>query len=356
MAFSATSPGINAADVNTVHSMMTAITFIRGQSLAGLCSRAFEGDLANARSTVIHLPNLSATVPASRGRNDAYDNRSELGATQIKHEIDQHYESGFKISYIDEIEVPWATVAQAEEAMTANMAKQIDDQIWAYIAALTTKTLTSKTLAFAAGDTTKEDGSGDNGNAGKVGLFSYGSDNNDIPATGVPESNTARGYIYQFLNDVLLRFRRRNVSMGVNIGGDARYNEVFAVFPPELVDVLVDDMAAKNYHWDELTSTIVRNRAILETAQYTGAVNGIRVFASNAIPAPTESKTTAKWKFFAGTPAALLLSIRPQLRAMWDATTNQTEPYRESNLICDFGIDLLNRELLIMGSINTASS
>ena len=354
MSFSATTPSINAADVNVIHSTMTAITLERAPMLAMLCDRQFEGELSSARSTIINIPDLSATAAASRGRTDAYDDRSELGAQQTVHEIDKHYESGYKISYIDQIEVPWNAVAQANEAVASALMTTIDDQINTYWAGLTTKTITTPSTDWAAADLPKDDGSGNNTNAGSIAQFVYGTTGNIIPNTGVPSSDAAGAFVRDFLAAVSLRFERRNVWSGNYIGGSADPQRAFCVLPPELVKVLSDDLATQNYHWDELTSSLLRGPSILSTIKYHGTLYGIEIMSSNALPIPTGNASGTPWKFYAGTPRATALSVRPMFESTWSAQQNQTEPFAEVNRLADFGIQLINHDLLVEGQIKTA--
>ena len=353
MAFSATTPSIANADVNVVHDAITAITLKRAVSWPMFVDRSSEGRLARARSAILHLPSLGATAATSRGRTDAYDNRSELGATQIVHEIDKHFESGFKLSYIDALEVPWDTVAQGRQSMDLDMMIKVEDELSEYILALTTKALTTRTLDFAVGDTTNAAGSGDNGNAGKVGEFKYGASGHIITAAGVATA-TSRAYPAKFLRDVAVRWKRRNVRGGASIGGDPMTMAAVAYFTPEIFDVLVDWLIAEDFHFDSLTSPLLSGPSILTTMDFEGMLWKFHIVSTNAIPAPTSSGTTRPWRAVAMTPKAVKLSKRPTFNATFGATDNETEPFYQTNMICDWGHDLFNRELLVRGRFETA--
>lgn len=348
-----------AKDVNLVHSVMAAITLRRAQTLVQLTSQEREADLADTRSDVIHLPRFCAVTSASRGEDGTRGtHRTTLEVAHIAHSIDKRFRGGFKLPCSDVREAPWATAAYANLALTSNMMSVFDDSIFAYVNGLAAQTLTSHVDEFTEANSTRLDGTGVNGNAGAVGLFSYGAPGAVIPKSGEPSNATARDYLCEFIRCFRLRLTRRDVFTRSAVSGDARESDAYAVFPPELVNVLRDDIINRGSLDDWRRHTIFADLSDWwdvppKTVHYEGTLNGVTVLSSNAIPAPDSDADGVYWHFWAATPAALLFSKRP----IWSFMCHDRDSgFLKAGLGFSFGLGLKNRDLLVKGRIATCVS
>lgn len=348
---------LSASDVRVVHSTMTRITIIARPSIAQIMNRVHEPELQGAAAVVVHQPDLSTAAMVDRGRDDAYDTATEVGASQVIFDIDIHGEAGNKVYYLDEIEVPWDVIGQINEAQAAYAAKYCGDKIYTALKALTTKALGSAVEAIsAAADIPKEDNTGSNNNAGKIGLLSYGSATNKIPKSGVPANNTARAYPLNFIEDIALRWKALSIIDGQYIGGMPAGDETTIWLPPPLTKVLNDEMKAQDLHYDDLNRELYRDGPSIfspDGRQWEGMLYRCHILTDASLPSPTTDGSNSKWDMFAITPVGAGWAERPMREAEWSSTENETEPAHVMRKIKDAGFQLLHQFLVVRGQIAT---
>ena len=354
MTFTQTGPNLNQADVTIIYEMMTTITFRRSPSLLSFSTQKYEDALQNAYGSVVQVPDLSTSVTAERGVGDAWDARSELSANQIGLVVNKHRENGFKVRYNTDREVPWDVVAQGEQAIANSMMVDMETDFHTYLAGLTTKTITTSSEAFAAADRPVAAGSGDNGNAGKIALRSFGSSGNVITRDGNP-TGTAAGQIWEALLFGITRFQRLNVQNGVQIGGMLDENQCYFLLPPELFNVLSNWLLDKSLDWDLINQSLYLTQGLFSRMDFQGMLRNVTFLTPNVLPIPTRNNAGNPWVAYMGYPWATSYHKRPIFRADWGATENQTEPFGVRNQLCDYGYQVLQHEGLIKFQFATAA-
>ena len=348
---------LSASDVRVVHSRMTRITIIRRPSIKQICDRSHEAELQAANAVVVHQPDLSSAAMSDRGRDDAYDAATEVGASQVIFDIDIHGEVGNKIYYLDLVEVPWDVMAQVNEAQSAYEVQYCGDKIYTYLRGLTAKAITSPTEEItAAADLPKDDNTGDNNNAGKIAMLTYGSKSaNFVSSAGAVSGDVARGYPLEFIRNISLRWKALSIIDGSYVGGMPRGDESMAWFHPVLIDVLRRDMEAKDLHFDTLTEGLLSGPSILapDGRQWEGMLDKVHIMADASLTPPASDAASTFWDMFAITPVGLSWAERPLREMEWSAMEYQDEPCHVMRKIRDAGVQLTHNFLVVRGRIST---
>jgi len=354
MPFAQTGPALANAQVSNLFSTTTTVNFKRRSSLLSFSTQAHEAEIQNNYGAYIQVPDLTATAAAERGVGDNWDARSELSANQVGITVSKHRENGFKIRYNTANEVPFDVMAQGNESMDIDMGNAMEDDFHAYLAGLTTKTVTQPGAAFAAADAPKADGTGDNGNAGKIVARKFGSSGNLITMDGTP-SGDADGYIWDAIRFALQHFKRLNVRGGRQVGGMLPEDQIYMLLPVELYAVLENWLADKGLDWDKLNTSIYEMQGVFSTLDFEATIKKVNILTPNVLPAPTRNHANNPWVFYCGFPWATSFHQRPKLRADWGASENQTAPFSVFNQLCDYGFQLLQQQGLIRFEIATAA-
>ena len=338
MGFKVTAP----ANTSQLWSMLTTVNVYRDTSLLGYTDGRWRGQLQNNYQVHIPVPDLSNAAAKTRSRGDAYDTATDFSSNLIAHQIDKHAEQGNKIHYLDMVEVPWDIPGQAQSARENYMAIHVEDSLVDYIRSASTAAMTIGKPLTGSSNSPKADGSGSNGNAGKIGLVTVGSSTNKIPMNGVPANGTAKKAIYDSITMSAMHIRLANLASSRTVGGAV--GNVGCWMRPELFDILADYLLDKDYHFDELTSGALKGPMVFGSQQWAGSLRGINIYVTNAIPAPTSNGANVFWDWFFMAPSAIAYSDRPAFVANWSEREYPTSPDRVDRVIQSFGHQLINKD------------
>ena len=355
MSFTQTGPVLANNDVTIVYSPMTTITFKRNPSFLSFSTQKYAGTVQRAFGCVINVPDLSATISATRGSGDAWDSRKELGSNQIGISVNKHRENGFKTKYNTPLEVPWDTIAQGETSMAIDMTTGMEDDFHTYVAGLTSLTVTAAGTEFGSGDVPVAAGNGDNGNAGKIAKRVLTTTKDFINSAGLPTANGAE-LIWEALTFGLTRFQRLNVRSGLQVGGMLPEDDLYMFMPVELFVVLRDYMRDQKLDWDEMNRSLYLSAGLFSNMDFQGSLQNVRILTPTVLPVPAADKAANPWVFYMGYPWATSLHPRPPFRASWGAAENQTEPFSVTNQLCDYGYQLIQQAGLIRFEIGTVAA
>ena len=315
-----------AADYVDVWSSTTVLELLRETIWLILTSSEFTAPWVGGAETVhIPVPDWSGDVAGEgvvaearqRGGNwaDARVGKQDL----IAFARTGGFTSSNKVIWEDAIELPWPAVERTRRRQTYEMRKQIDKHIFDRISS--------------------------DAKSGTVEV--YGSNANSINReTGRAANNNARGLPRQILLDYRTKLQRADVD-----GPGDSVGQRYCVMAPEVFAVLLDDMEARQYGWDELTADLLRNNSILAGRGFRGRLYGIDVFSWTGIPKPTDG---ADWINICGVMQAQTSAIRAPLVQYFTPEANQItdEPAHLLRQAGDVGHQAIAPELMTRAAID----
>jgi len=341
---------MTAADMAERFSRMTTIDVDRAPTILPFLDRSWEAELLNAEVTTIQNWNLAsaeatlATLSRTTAKA-AWQTAKEMARTQILFRWTQQAQQGVDIPYLDVVQSPVGDLEKVRAALAAALARQIEDNVVAYLNGLTAYT----TAKPAAGDLPKEDGTGSNGNAGKIYSKTYGDATNYIGTDGAPKG-TGDTLVKEALRDASVRFQRSDVLTGVGVGTRAPSGLV-SFIQPELLRVMADELEDDaTGAWAPPERAAAEGPAILRGERYGGTYRGIQLISCNGLAAPTAKGT---WPFYIFTREAVAYARSMTILQNLTPQTNQDKPVYNQKVLMFFGRQLINSHLIMKPQIKT---
>lgn len=315
-------------DTLKAFSRQTTIELYQNAVFAALMDRSYEQDLEGAYEVDIQNPNLAGTI-TSRSRGADWKTAQEVTATQVNLKLDQQYEGVQKIAYEDVRQSPdigWLDRMRRHTMLTAR--NYIDANIATYIAGLTYDAANKFTVG-----------------SGNTNAMTLRSQDDYSKGTGdeLPAKMAQRGALHFFRKNVI----DGDEQSGMNPG------DLWVICAPEVLFVLMLDMAERGYNWDRLTEDVLSNNRVLTNEAWRGRLSGIDFIVSNQLAVPTSGND---FKCYMGTRKAIALAIDEPVTSFFTPQTNQEGPNYQLNQAGIFGRALVNPLLISEVTLNTTDS
>ena len=325
-----------ALDTDTLRSTFSAVTYdeIRQDSLvlSALTNQRWTQDwVAGARQTYIPIPNFGA--PSDTSDNTATDPMSavgvevntrtkggdwgamtEAGSSDLTFTWTGSRQASVFVAYEDSIEASFPVLEEYRSNQVYAIRNAIDSAMLGSMRTMPNNTVTR-------GD----------GSAG-VGINAAGTPLGSTTAA----QNTSRKLVFDVIDDWSMKVETRDL----NSEASDSVGSVYMVMHPYLFRNLRDYMIAQDFHWDELTASLLRDNSLLAGRGFKGRLFGVDIFSSNKMPVPSGSTAATRWDFFAGTQTAVAANIRPPLVQFHAPEGNQitAQPGTVLRQIMDYGI------------------
>ena len=294
---------ISVADLRENYSATAILDFDRDSVVTRLFDRSWETELRNAYKVHIPKPDLNVTVSAytrhstaSAQRGWGVSNRPEQSFIELA--ADQPFRVANEIDYDDEIELPISYFNRYRNEQTTKIGQYIEDNLVTFLAGQTYSSSDDTATSLTFGVT----GSGTSG-------AWIGADGETFGA----DKAASLKLVHDAIKKVRTQMALKNVlgEHSLSPEGGRLTRGVWLIMRPELFDVESDYLESLGLSYDRLNDSLFVNGSIFGAGQYIGALKGVALWTTTALPKPTGSGSSSYWDCYASIPGALTLAVKP---------------------------------------------
>ena len=238
-----------------------------------------------------------------------------------------------KVLWEDTLELPWSVVEQTRSRQAYEMAKTLDDKVYAAI-----------TAAIAAETSTPN-------------FQAYGSNTNNINrTTGKAATSAAQALPYEIVDDYSLKLANSDLDPG---DGQA-IGQKYVIMRPTVFRVLENYLLDKRYSFDQLTSDVLQGGTVFAGAMFQGRLKGIDIYSWTGSPMPSgaDSNTAGNrdhnWQVLCGVRNGVIANTRAPLTQFFTPSDNQVSANPEFLLrqVFDYGHLVMDTSYFTLAGID----
>ena len=343
------------------YSQVTVAELRRRVVLAMATDRTWDGAGTSQAATAIRVPDIGTddvettditySVAASRAKADR-DWAAGEGITSAQVILQQNLEAR-KVSTIGRLDAQQSPIDELEKErrdIVGQLARSKEDELAKYIDGLTTTT----NVVPVAADYPQPNGSGSNGNGGKVFTQSFGAAASRINPDGTTQNAAARKHVTNILKRARLIMTKNNYLRGGGLDSMGDRNDmVYAFMAPELAQIVLDDIEESRNFSTSLTENVLGlddgGPRINGSNAYEGTYRGIHIMTSTN---PALLATSAKpWPVWVLSARGIAWTDGPVLTQILTPDDNQGGPRYSIRQVQEYGFQLVQRAAVLKFTI-----
>lgn len=357
--------GINKtiSALETHYSAIAVEELRRRVVLLNATDRTWDGEGTYTDAAIIRVPDehtdsveetdIDFRDAAKRAKADrAWDDGNNITSAQVI--LTQNREVR-KTSIISRLDAAQSTINELDkerQEQVGELARKKEDILTTYIAGLATHT----TVLPASADYPKADGTGANGNGGKVFTQTYGTAGSiTIGTNGVPKGTGASAFPTEILKRGRIVMARNNYLRGGGITSmEDRSDMVYAFMAPEIAQILLDDLEKNRNFSQTLTENVLglddNGQRFNGTNTYEGTYRGIHIMTSTS-PALGGGGQDVPWPIWILSGKAIAWTDGPVLTQILTPSTGEIAPVFKLRQLQEVGCQLVQRAAILKFNI-----
>lgn len=287
-------------DLAVAQSQMTLVETRESSVWRGLCNTKWEAELQGKNSVSIPKPNLNIEGEA-RNRGGNWTAPTDVTQSNVIFEPTQGFTESKSILWEDADEASWRNlVSKTRSEIAPVLTKSKDREIGAYIKGLTYDGAAGNpsTISFSPGTAYNQ----------VMGLSNNAGNNREAAAL-----------VRQAILELATVLFEDDLIDGDTVLGTFS-SDFTVVMRARLFKVLMEDMIAQKYQWDQITSDVLNSNTVFGNRAWRGRLHGINIVAHNDIPEEAAGEPVT---MYAMSPTAVTMADKTGITQTFTPEMNQ---------------------------------